>query len=150
MVLQPHSRNLPWFGLVRVRSPLLTESRLISFPPGTEMFQFPGLAPLRVLQHYLQWVSPFGHSRIVACLPAPRDFSQAPTSFIASYCQGIHHVPFVALFSHQSLDRIPYLSICSERVSTFEDRHFDYHHSYSQFERTVFRGAADAFASATF
>ena len=32
-------------GLFRVRSPLLTESRLISFPPGTEMFQFPGLAP---------------------------------------------------------------------------------------------------------
>ena len=33
-------------GLVRVRSPLLTESRLISFPPGTEMFQFPGFAPI--------------------------------------------------------------------------------------------------------
>ena len=37
-----------WFrwstGLVRVRSPLLAESRLMSFPPGTEMFQFPGLA----------------------------------------------------------------------------------------------------------
>ena len=32
-------------GYVRFRSPLLTESRLISFPPGTEMFQFPGLAP---------------------------------------------------------------------------------------------------------
>ena len=31
-------------GLIRVRSPLLTESRLISFPPGTEMFQFPGFA----------------------------------------------------------------------------------------------------------
>jgi hypothetical protein len=30
-------------GLVRVRSPLLAEFRLISFPPGTEMFQFPGL-----------------------------------------------------------------------------------------------------------
>ena len=43
-VLQPHSRNLEWFGLVRVRSPLLTESRLISFPTGTEMFQFPALA----------------------------------------------------------------------------------------------------------
>ena len=26
--------------LIRFRSPLLTESRLISFPPGTEMFQF--------------------------------------------------------------------------------------------------------------
>jgi hypothetical protein len=31
-------------GLLRVRSPLLAESRLISIPPGTEMFQFPGFA----------------------------------------------------------------------------------------------------------
>ena len=31
-------------GLVRVRSPLLTESRLMSFPLGTEMFHFPRLA----------------------------------------------------------------------------------------------------------
>ena len=30
--------------LVRVRSPLLAESLLMSFPPGTEMFQFPGFA----------------------------------------------------------------------------------------------------------
>ena len=29
----------------RFRSPLLTESRLISFPPGTKMFQFSGFAP---------------------------------------------------------------------------------------------------------
>jgi hypothetical protein len=34
-----------WFGLVRVRSPLLAESRSISLPPGTEMFQFPGFPP---------------------------------------------------------------------------------------------------------
>ena len=33
-----------WFGLFRVRSPLLTESLLFSFPPGTQMFQFSGLA----------------------------------------------------------------------------------------------------------
>ena len=33
-------------GLVPVRSPLLRESRLMSFPPGTEMFQFPGFASL--------------------------------------------------------------------------------------------------------
>ena len=32
------------FGLVPVRSPLLRESRLLSLPPGNEMFQFPGLA----------------------------------------------------------------------------------------------------------
>ena len=31
-------------GLVPVRSPLLRESRLMSFPPGTEMFHFPGFA----------------------------------------------------------------------------------------------------------
>ena len=34
----------PRFGLLPFRSPLLRESRLISSPPGTEMFQFPGLA----------------------------------------------------------------------------------------------------------
>ena len=31
-------------GLVRFRSPLLAESRLMSFPLGTEMFQFPRFA----------------------------------------------------------------------------------------------------------
>jgi hypothetical protein len=33
-------------GLFPFRSPLLRESRLISFPPVTEMFQFTGFAPL--------------------------------------------------------------------------------------------------------
>lgn len=32
------------FGLFRVRSPLLTESIFLSFPPVNEMFQFTGLA----------------------------------------------------------------------------------------------------------
>jgi hypothetical protein len=32
------------FGLLPVRSPLLGESRLVSFPRGTEMFQFPRFA----------------------------------------------------------------------------------------------------------
>src|SRR5262249_60440298 len=32
------------FRLFPVRSPLLGKSRLIFFPPGTEMFQFPGFA----------------------------------------------------------------------------------------------------------
>ena len=34
-------RQASRFGLLRVRSPLLTESRLFSLPQGTEMFQFP-------------------------------------------------------------------------------------------------------------
>jgi hypothetical protein len=43
-VLQPPSGKPEGFGLIRFRSPLLTESLLLSFTPGTEMFQFPGLA----------------------------------------------------------------------------------------------------------
>jgi hypothetical protein len=45
--LQPRRRNGAHlarhrFGLFPLRSPLLRESLLISFPPGTEMVQFPG------------------------------------------------------------------------------------------------------------
>ena len=40
------AEHAPRFGLVRVRSPLLAQSLcLISFPPGTEMFHFPGSRP---------------------------------------------------------------------------------------------------------
>ena len=35
-----------WFGLLRFRSPLLPESLLFSFPPGTQMFHFPGFSSL--------------------------------------------------------------------------------------------------------
>ena len=99
---QPQPNFLGWFGLFPVRSPLLRESLLFSSPSGTEMFHFPEFASPHlciqcgIRQHYLPWVSPFGHSRIIAWLAAPRDFSQPPTSFIASDCQGILRVPFVA------------------------------------------------------
>src|SRR3569832_1185548 len=39
-----NSHRLTPTGLVPVRSPLLGESRLMSFPPVTEMFQFTGFA----------------------------------------------------------------------------------------------------------
>ena len=62
------------------------------------MFQFATFA----LQPYvfrLQWpfgrVSPFGNLRIKVCLLTPRSLSQATTSFIAWYRQGIHHVHLV-------------------------------------------------------
>ena len=86
--------------LIRVRSPLLAESRLISVPPATEMFQFTGFAlPCLCIQQRVTLagrVSPFGHLRIIARLPAPRSFSQAATSFIACDRQGIHHMHLVA------------------------------------------------------
>ena len=68
------------FRLIPFRSPLLGESSLLSFPGGSEMFQFP---PCRLLTLFdsdqdaigLLWqVSPFGHPRIKACLRLPEDY----------------------------------------------------------------------------
>ena len=69
---------------------------LFSLPVGTEMFHFPTFPPhtlyiqMRVTRHHSCWVSPFGNPRITARLTAPRGISQPPTSFIGSWCQGIH------------------------------------------------------------
>ena len=86
--------------LVPFRSPLLRESRLISVPLVTEMFQFSRFAPaLLWIQSAVTLagrVSPFGNPRIKAHLPAPRSLSQAVTSFIAYHCQGIHHMHLFA------------------------------------------------------
>ena len=84
--------------LFRFRSPLLSESRLMSVPRGTEMFQFPRFASYAYefsARCPCGRVSPFGNLRITACLPAPRSLSQANTSFIACNRQGIHHMPLV-------------------------------------------------------
>src|SRR5438105_2702276 len=102
----PNTQRLPAitrtrFSLFRFRSPLLTESRLLSLPAGNEMFHFPAFPPLalcvqaRVTGHDSSRVSPFGHPRISALLAAPRGLSQPPTSFIGSWCQGIHRAPLL-------------------------------------------------------
>ncbi len=44
--LQPRRASARRFGLFPVRSPLLRESRLLSSPQGTKMFQFPWCAPV--------------------------------------------------------------------------------------------------------
>ena len=63
-----------------VRSPLLRASRLISLPPGTEMFQFPGFASLRREMTVITdgRVAPFGHLGITACVPLPRASRSLP------------------------------------------------------------------------
>ena len=43
---QPQAYCYTWFGLFRFRSPLLSESRLMSFPRATEMFQFTRFASI--------------------------------------------------------------------------------------------------------
>src|SRR5437667_3016049 len=79
-------------GLFRVRSPLLTESRLLSFPPGTEMFQFPGFAT----DAYGFSVRSFRNLGINARLTTPPSLSQSSTPFIASWRLDIPHMPLVA------------------------------------------------------
>ena len=84
--------------LLRFRSPLLSESRLMSVPRATEMFQFARFASCSYgfrARYPYGWVSPFGNLRIKANLPAPRSLSQAITSFVACNRQGIHHMHLV-------------------------------------------------------
>ncbi len=92
LVLQPHPDESRWFGLVRVRSPLLTESLLLSFPPGSEMFQFPGFATCT----YGFSARSFGYLGIRARLTASPSLSQSSTPFLASWRQDIPHTPLVA------------------------------------------------------
>ena len=74
---------------------------MLSLPPGTEMFQFPGFpVPTLCVQvgltgHDPSRVSPFGDPWINGWLTPPQGLSQSPTSFIGSWCQGIHRVLFV-------------------------------------------------------
>ena len=85
-------------GLIPVRSPLLGESQLMSFPSGTKMFQFPEFASLA--GYTVNCVGfPIRKSSDQSLLTAPRRLSQRATSFIASYRQGIHKMPLRHLIS---------------------------------------------------
>ena len=112
-VLQPPVVETTEFRLFPFRSPLLWESRLISFPPGTEMFHFPGSASVNlciqftISGHDSRWVPPFRHHRIKGCLAPPRCLSQLTTSFIASQRQGIRLLLFLSCLSRTILP-IPY------------------------------------------
>ena len=88
-IMPKHNR----FGLFRVRSPLLTESVLFSFPPGTSMFQFPGLAWSMTISLLMGY--PIRKSTDRRLFAPPRSLSQLITSFFASESQGIPHTPFV-------------------------------------------------------
>ncbi len=87
------------FGLFPFRSPLLGESRLISFPLATEMFHFARLPAYDyefIVCSELLMLSgcPIRISPDQSPLAAPRGFSQPATSFIDAYRLGIHHVLF--------------------------------------------------------
>jgi hypothetical protein len=101
----PHTQ--PLTGITRARfrlDPLSLATthgitQLFSLPTGTEMFHFPAFPPhtlcvqVWVTPHDWCRVSPFGHPGITARLTAPPGLSRPPTSFIGSWCQGIHRLP---------------------------------------------------------
>jgi hypothetical protein len=68
----PAGLTYPGFGLFPFRSPLLWESQLLSFPGGTEMFQFP---PFASPTYGFSWRCPnmtpdgFPHSEIPGSKP---------------------------------------------------------------------------------
>ena len=75
----------PRFGLLRVRSPLLAQSFLLSFPPGTKMFQFPGFAlDFSQVPESLPAGFPIRTSAGHRVFAPHRGFSQLITSFFAS------------------------------------------------------------------
>ena len=68
---QPQRSKLHWFGLFRVRSPLLTESNFFLFLRVLRCFSSPRFLILRyfihtaVPAHYYRWVPPFGNLRFI-------------------------------------------------------------------------------------
>ena len=72
------------FRLLPFRSPLLRESLLLSFPRGTEMFQFPRCPPpglcVRpgVTRYYAGRVAPFGDPRFSSLDSSPGLFAVLP------------------------------------------------------------------------
>jgi hypothetical protein len=86
------------FGLFRVRSPLLTESQLLSLPGGTEMVHFSPLASAELCVHSEMTghdpcrVSPFGHPRIIACLRLPEAYRSLlrPSSPLCAKASTVH------------------------------------------------------------
>ena len=73
----------PRFGLLRVRSPLLAESRLISSPRGTEMFHFPRYRAPRPMDSgrggaRRRRIAPFGNPRIEGRMRLPGDYRGLP------------------------------------------------------------------------
>ena len=64
------------FRLFPFRSPLLGKSRFLSFPPGTEMFQFAAFAT----HPYGFRIRSFKDLRITGCSAPTRSFSQPPRS----------------------------------------------------------------------
>lgn len=93
------SKHIKAFGLIRFRSPLLTESLRFLFLRVLRCFSSPGL-----LSNKLEWLvfnqtgCPIRTSADQFVCADPRSFSQLTTSFFASESLGIRHTPLTISF----------------------------------------------------
>ena len=87
------------FGLMRVRSPLLAQSRLLSSPSGTEMFHFPECRPVRTIEFIRRYHmrGGFPHSEIAGSVLV----DSSPT--LIAVCRVLHRL---AMPRHPSCARI--------------------------------------------
>ena len=111
-------QSLP--GLFPVRSPLLGESLLFSFPAGTKMFQFPALASIPDGCHPFRMTGcPIRKSADQRLCAPPRGFSQLAASFIASESLGIRRAPFLTFSAAAGIGGLAYtLAFYSSRLYT--------------------------------
>ena len=110
----PHNpgEHAPRFGLIRFRSPLLTESLLLSLPPGTEMFHFPGFARESWLQRlFSSSTRLFAAFYALHSLLAPRHPLHALSSLATLIPASALPIPFLAerfrLFRCQRRQTLP-------------------------------------------
>ena len=104
----PSASLLLTTGLLRFRSPLLAESLLMSFPPGTEMFQFPGFASWTYVfspGSPCGGVSPFGHPRINDRSHLPAAFRSVPRPSSPLGAKASTERPYLALEPSQRRPR---------------------------------------------
>jgi hypothetical protein len=101
-------------GLFRVRSPLLAESRLMSVPPATEMFQFAGFASCTYefsTGYPFGWVAPFGDPGITDRSHLPRAFRSVPrpssplSAKASTRCPYLRLIPALPLRPNQGFRR---------------------------------------------
>ena len=74
---------------------------ILSLPPGTKMFQFPGSTFLKLFIHFRitgvsQLGCPIRKSVDHGLFAATHSLSQLIASFFGSWCQGIHHALLLA------------------------------------------------------
>ena len=123
----PHFPEGIRFELCRFHSPLLTASRLISFPAPTEMFQF-GAFPI-MTDHYGE--VPFGNPGFIGSMHLPRAYrslarpssalepSHPPDSIIPNYLTRSSKRPVYSTYTRLHMPAVPRRLSILPRKTTF-------------------------------